>query len=114
MWRALLNSNLLSKWKVYEPMVAGPFLLGLEVDNSNLEILMTSADPEETLQAILKDPKFVNVRFQNTLTPEGPAGIAQFDFESVPFEVRIQTFASVRQSAYVQFLLKERALKDRY
>jgi predicted metalloenzyme YecM len=111
-WSAIESSRVLKILKPYRPLLAGTFPLGLGVEGSDVDLLMTAED----LAAIKRELalQFANAPdFQVRLeTVKGvPSLIAHFTFAGVPFEIFAQAKESVRQDAYRHFQVEERLLK---
>lgn len=111
-WKALQESKILELFKSNNPLVAGTFPLGLESQDSDLDIVMGSDD----LKRIEKDLEhhFSHCESFHTIHQfvDGlDTLICNFVFNTIPFEVFVQDRNSVKQTAYRHYLIEERLLK---
>ncbi|MNJ92627.1 hypothetical protein D3C87_103010 [compost metagenome] len=110
--RALMNSRVLEQLRAYSPLVAGTFPLNVNIDSSDLDILLTAKDFSTlekeitTLFGSLSQFECYQTTVNNTASL-----IARFSFEGVPFELFAQDTPSIQQTAYKHFQVEERLLK---
>lgn len=111
-YAALNSSGILKDFKKYRPLVAGTFPLAIQVKTSDLDILMVSDDlkkvQEELTAAYEQKEHFKAMRL---LVDNLETLLVTFTFENVHFEIFVQNYESVRQTAYLHFLCEERLLK---
>lgn len=111
-WSAITQSKILDIFSEYKPLIAGTFPLNVEVEGSDVDILMQAKDLEEVRALVLKH--FGNcTNFSQSIqkVDELDTLICSFIFNEVPFELFIQDKEPVRQTAYLHFLIEERLLK---
>jgi predicted metalloenzyme YecM len=104
---ALLRSKVLETLTEFTPLVTGTFPLGLEVEDSDLDIVVGLTDGDR-LEGVLaaafsKQPEFRVERHPGEL-------FCRFRFEGIPIEVFAEP-VSERRRAYHHFLIEERILK---
>lgn len=111
-YSAIAKSKILHHFKEYNPLIAGTFPLAINVEGSDVDVLLEVLDFEvlsESLKAHYGhcagfEITFAEVDSLQTL-------ICHFTFDQVPFEVFAQYKSPVRQTAYRHFLIEERLLK---
>ena len=111
-WNAITRSKILEIFADNKPLIAGTFPLNVEVDGSDVDILMQARNLEEIKSLLIKnfgDNKEFSLDTQ--VIDELETLICNFVFDDVPFEVFIQDREPVRQKAYLHFLIEERLLK---
>ena len=111
-FNALSDSKILESFKKYTPFVAGTFPLGVQVKNSDLDILMFS----QNLDQLSSELKVSYGHLSDYKVERGPVDgmdslIVNFIFDSVPFQVFAQNRPVVFQKAFVHFQIEERLLK---
>ena len=109
---ALHSSAILKDFKKYRPLVAGTIPLGVEVADSDLDILMTSENLHE-----LRDQLTLSYsgeeNFSNSIKAFSGADtlLCNFTHQGTDFEIFAQSCESVQQTAYAHFQIEERLLK---
>lgn len=111
-FKSIRSSLVLEKLKPFRPLIAGTFPLGLNVDGSDVDILVETVEPSEFFN-------FANNEFRahdgfsiRKTEKEGlPTTIVNFRISGIPFEIFAQDRPSVEQTAYRHYLAEERALK---
>ncbi len=108
----LQSSAILKDFKQYRPLVAGTIPLGVEVADSDLDILMTSENLHE-LRDQLTQSYCSEENFSTSIKAFSGADtlLCSFTHQRRDFEVFAQNFESVQQSAYAHFQIEERLLK---
>lgn len=111
-FKALTASMILKSFKQYTPFVAGTFPLGLQVENSDLDILMCAQNIDQ-LSDELKERygHFSHYKAQRVFVDELDSLIVNFSFEQVSFEVFAQNKPVAFQKAFTHFQIEERLLK---
>lgn len=111
-FNALKDSQILQHFHDHAPLIAGTFPLGLNIKNSDLDVLMQSHDLNRTLEKIKSiygkelsfSWKIIQVDAIDTL-------LVHFQWQDIPFELFIQNIHPVEQKAYLHFLCEEKILK---
>ena len=106
------KSQVLKKLKPYSPLVSGTFPLGLGVENSDVDILISSENFQGS-EDVLKSEfsKFENFQIQKTSVLGQETWIAGFQVDQVPFEIFWQKIPSHQQSAHRHLIVEARLLK---
>lgn len=111
-FKALTASRILESFKQYTPFLAGTFPLGLQVENSDLDILMYAQNLDQ-LNDELKERygHFSDYKVQRIFVDELDSLIVNFRFEQISFEIFAQKKPVVFQKAFTHFQIEERLLK---
>lgn len=108
-WNALSKSKVLSLLKEEQAIVAGTFPLGVDTADSDLDILIRTADfaaVESKLQSL-----GVAMRSSCSTVDGLDSLVLNFVYEGVPFEIFAQDRHPIEQRAYRHFLVEEKLLK---
>ncbi len=112
-WQALKNSQVLSLLKKFSPLVAGTFPLGLNNENSDLDILIKLEDKKILIELAKKNwADLLDFKITESIVDQLETVIIQFKIDSISFEIFAQAEEPVRQNAYIHFLIEERLLKE--
>ena len=104
--------KILEDFKKYQPLVAGTFPLGLAVQNSDVDVIMSTEDLDQIKSELTSHySHFKDFKIKTELVKNEPSLICNFIFQGIPFEIFIQRLDSVKQTAYRHFLIEERLLK---
>lgn len=111
-FQALKKSELLRIFRDCDPLVAGTFPLGLEVSDSDIDLLLFSNDLSD-LEERLKNScsQFKNFSLQSLFIKKIPSLICRFEYEDLPFEVFAQPIPTAKQDAQRHLVVEERLLK---
>lgn len=110
--KSFQNLEILTRLKKYRPLIAGSFPLGLQNDDSDVDILLQAQDLKK-LEVELRQyygnmlgylAQFEQVDGLSTL-------VVHFQYQNRGFEFFAQNCEPVRQRAYLHFLVEERLLK---
>ena len=112
-FKALRTSEILRKFRKYDPLVAGTFPLGLNVADSDLDILMNATDLEALRTELQGEYGDLDFKSRITVVDGLESLIVHFVHENIPFEVFAQSAPSVQQKAYRHFQIEEKILKNR-
>lgn len=111
-FKALTASRILESFKQYTPFLAGTFPLGLQVENSDLDILMCAQNLDQ-LNDELKERygHFSDYKVQRIFVDGLNSLIVNFSFEHVSFKVFAQNKVITSQKGFTHFQFEERSLK---
>lgn len=112
-FHALKSSNILKCLKEFYPfLVAGTFPLDINVEKSDLDILLSSEDLSLVKNIILENFKnFLIFKCNQSLVQNEQALITSFSYHGISIEIFCQQIPSVLQKGYLHFLIEERLLK---
>lgn len=111
-FRTLMDSNILADFHSYHPLVAGTYPLGIATSDSDLDILMMTADLKTLEQKLIESfSGKPNFKVTNTVVDNLSTVIVNFSHAEVAFEIFVQNKPSIQQKAYRHFLVEERLLK---
>lgn len=110
-WAALRESDVFDRLAPWDPVLAGTFPLDLDVEGSDLDVLVEASDLDafelELRRIYGGAPRFVLRR-----RPGSPASlVAGFVFHDTPIEVFAQPLPSRRQVAYRHLVVERRLLE---
>jgi predicted metalloenzyme YecM len=110
-WNAILASKVLKNFSEHNPLIAGTFPLEIDVENSDVDVLLFANNLEE-VEAKLKKVygECLNFTYSISMVDGLDTLICNFTFQDVPFEIFAQARQPVRQNAYLHFLIEERLL----
>lgn len=112
-WQALEKSEVLTVLKAFDPLVAGTFPLGMQLDDSDLDILIHLKDKNELIEIAQKNwSQEEEFKITETIVDGLDTLVINFKVDSVPIEIFAQNLEPVRQKAYLHFLVEERLLKE--
>lgn len=110
--QAVVASKILETLSAFHPEVAGTIPLGIDVEGSDVDILMGASDFEAVKQKFRESGSHLGeCHFKEKELGGRSSLIVRFTFDGVPFEVVAQGEAPVRQTAYRHFLVEERLLR---
>lgn len=110
--KVLKDSQVLKILREYTPLIAGTFPLGLHVENSDLDVIVSVSDLKAFADLMTKEFSHLkDFQLFNEIIDGEPALRVHFLVHNIPVEIIGQKTASVRQTAYLHFLLEERILK---
>lgn len=110
-FKALIESKVLEILKEFEPLVAGTFPLNIQIDNSDLDIILNLSNKERFLNTINSFRDYQDFKIQEELVEGTPTILINFNFNGIPFELFAQAKPSVEQRGYKHFLIEEKLLK---
>ncbi len=112
-WSAIKKSEVLSILKEFKPLIAGTFPLGLQTEDSDLDILIKLADKTKLIDLAKKTWGSQNgFTVEEKTVDKLETVIIRFNYDEVPFEIFAQDKEPIRQKAYLHFLVEERLLKE--
>lgn len=112
-WQALEKSEVLNLLKEFSPVVVGSFPLGLQVEGSDLDILIFLKDANQLVELAKKHwGHLEKFKIQNQVVDNLETLIIDFKVDTVPFQIFAQAKHPVKQKAFLHFLVEERLLKE--
>jgi hypothetical protein len=110
-YQAIQDSKVLEILKPYRPLVAGTFPLDINMENSDVDIILTNPDLN-SLNQFLQSNFSLFSDFKSLLADVNgePSLIVNFSIGDVPFELFAQKIESVQQKAYLHFQVEDRLL----
>ncbi len=112
-WPALKKSEVLSLLKEFNPLVAGTFPLGLQTEDSDIDILIKLVDKAQLISLAKKTwGSQSGFTVEETTVDKLETVIIRFQIDDVPFEIFAQAKEPIKQKAYLHFLVEERLLKE--
>lgn len=110
--QALMSSKVLEVLRAFHPLVTGTFPLGLQVKDSDLDIVLSVAD-FDSFKVIVEQifggwPGF---ECQESEKAGVPTIVVRFNHQDIPFELFAQKTESMKQNAYRHFQAEEKLLK---
>jgi predicted metalloenzyme YecM len=112
-WDALEQSQVLAVLKEYNPLIAGTYPLGLQVEDSDLDILIRLKDKKQLIELAQKSwGSLTDFNIEETQIDKLETLIVKFRINTIPFEIFAQDNEPVRQKAYLHFLVEERLLNE--
>ena len=108
---AIQKLGILKSLRKFEPLIAGTFALGIETENSDVDVLVGCDNLEQMLEECQQFSALPG--FEKYLDEDSGEkyALCRFVFEGVPFEIFGQRQRSVKQRAYKHFQVEERLLK---
>jgi predicted metalloenzyme YecM len=113
-YAAIVKSQVLSRCRDFSPLIAGTFPLGIQTENSDVDILLFCDDLEKALLRLKNIYGSFDAfeSYKSKLAPsETTYGIVRFCLDEVPFELYLENTPTVRQRAYLHFQIEERLLR---
>jgi predicted metalloenzyme YecM len=115
-WKAICASRVLEIFRDFDPLVAGTFPLGIANPKSDVDVILdlSQSDQIEAFILICRNHFSSYHEFhlkQHDEIDDFPTVVLNFSFEGIPFEVFAQARPSIRQKAYLHYLVEERLLK---
>ncbi len=111
-FHSLQELNLLNELKSFSPLIAGTIPLGIAIESSDVDILLTASNFDDLSQLMKKNySHFKGFKIQERIHQKEPTWICQFQFKGIAFELFAQETDSVHQKAYRHFQVEERLLK---
>jgi uncharacterized protein len=109
---ALNSSNILSDLRPLSPLIAGTFPLNINCAGSDIDILISEDDLSLMKKTVTeKFAAFHNFDCREILVQNEPTLFTSFSYQNVKFEIFGQKTTSLKQRAYLHFLIEERLLK---
>lgn len=109
---AIKESNVLTKMQLFNPLVCGTFPLGINNDNSDVDICLTYSNENHFTTELLKNFSHCeDFKLQDTTVASGRALIATFKVKQIQFELFGQSLMSEKQNSYQHFQAEEKILK---
>ncbi len=111
-WTAIEKSEVLQTLAPFFPLIAGTLPLGLAVEESDVDVLVTVADPLD-FEKICRSrfSQWPGFEIRAALVRGEASTIVKFVCENIPFEIFGQRTPSVRQWGWKHFQIEERLLK---
>lgn len=110
---ALKKSQALTLLQEFNPLIAGTFPLGLQTEDSDLDILIQLKDKKSLKDLALKNwENLENFKIDEGMIDDFETMIIKFTLDKIPFEIFAQDLEPVKQKAYRHFLVEERLLKE--
>lgn len=111
-FEVLENSQIFQKLKTYHPILAGTFPIGINIDGSDLDIILETRDLE-TLKKLLISEFHDQEQFSINLVEinEVESLICKFQLEEFPVELFAQDQPTELQNAYLH-MIKEFAILE--
>ena len=112
LFRALRDLNIFSDFKKFTPLISGTFPLDIQIENSDVDILMNT-DDLNGLQTLLQTKFGQRKHFHSAIikNPNGKALVVDFEYSGFVFEIYAEDKPTVLQSSNQHFILEERILK---
>lgn len=111
-WKALRQSQVLKLLKEHQALVAGTFPLGLQLEHSDLDILIQIENLDDfSAKAHKLWAAYEGFHSRREVIGDLESLIIYFKFQGVPFEIFAQNCAPVEQKAYRHFQLEEKLLE---
>lgn len=111
-YQALKKSNVLQVLKKYSPLVAGTFPLGIYTEKSDLDILISDVDFNFIEQNLTDHFSiFEKFNYQKLTLSDQPTVVVNFTFQNISFEIFAQNTPTIKQQAYLHYLIEEKLLK---
>lgn len=111
-YQALTSSKILEVLRAFHPLVSGTFPLGLQVKDSDLDIVLSVAD-FESFKMIVEQiyGSWPGFEIRESEKAGVPTLVVRFTHHEVPFELFAQKTESMKQNAYRHFQAEEKLLK---
>ncbi len=111
-FQALRRSGVLRDLHLRDPLIVGTFPLGIEMKNSDLDILIFADDLSTLAQELeMRYGSLTGYSLETYSVGGEPSVICRFTLEGIPFELFGQSRAPVHQEAFRHYLAEERLLK---
>ena len=112
LFQALKQLNIFSEFKNFSPLISGTFPLDIQIENSDVDILMQT-DDLVGLQNLLHFKYGQHKHYHSTIVknPNGRALVVDFEYAGFVFEVYAEDKPTVLQNSNLHFILEERILK---
>lgn len=114
-WRSLNDLKILENYKDFHALVAGTYPLGIATTQSDIDIILSFALPEELekLEArIIADfSQMKDFKLKKELIKDQFTLVSSFYHQDHKFELFAQNRSSVQQDAYQHYLCEEKILK---
>lgn len=109
---ALKDINIFSEFKGFSPLISGTFPLDIQIENSDIDILMQTGDLPD-LQNLLQVKYGHYKHYHSTIVknPNGKALVVDFEYAGFVFEIYAEDKPTVIQNSNLHFILEERILK---
>lgn len=108
----LKTHKILESLKVYNPLIAGTFPLGISTPESDIDILLSGENLSEIAKALKAKFSLAQEFFLTMKVVEDePTVLSRFVLGGVKIELFAQKIPTVLQTAYKHFLIEERLLK---
>jgi uncharacterized protein len=109
---AIIDSQVLLDLAPFHPLVVGTYPLDIQTEGSDVDIVLSHTNLQEIEECFLKFYSYLpDFKIQSSCILERDTLIAQFTFNSVPFELFAQKLLSFEQNGYRHFQVEERLLK---
>ena len=111
-YNSLLDSEILNKFKSYNPQVVGTFPLGITTESSDVDIIMETNNLHLTSKQLVDHcSEFNNFTYQPGVLNNNNYILFRFHINNIPFEIFVQNLPVYEQQAFKHFQIEERLLK---
>lgn len=113
-WSTLQQLNILENLSTWMPLIAGTYPLGVETENSDIDILLQVGPHQEEmfLERVTKlFGRWEGFKIFREQVKDVPTILVCFKVNQIPFELFAQDKPPVEQTAYRHFLVEEKLLK---
>lgn len=112
-YKALVNSKVLTDLARFQPLVVGTFPLGLHNEASDIDIVLSHTNLQEIEESVLKYYSHLpGFKMNTSCTLDRDTVTAKFLWEKkIPFGLFAQKTSSFEQNGYRHFSIEERLLK---
>jgi uncharacterized protein len=109
---AIIDSQILLDLSRFHPLIVGTYPLDIQLEASDVDVVLSHTNLQEVEECFLKFYSYLpDFKIQSSCILERDTLIAQFTFNSVPFELFAQKLLSFEQNGYRHFHIEERLLK---
>lgn len=110
---ALRDLNLFEALAVYDPLLAGTIPLGIDLPESDLDVICYAPDLEVFMETVRRCfQQFPGFSLCRKLIRSSPVVVARFSFRGFPVEIFGQSVPSARQYAFRHMLVEHRLLES--
>lgn len=108
-YSAIKSSQILKKFKKYNPLITGTFPLGIDINNSDLDFMMSCLDFNNLKNEV--EQNYPNAKIEILTDNDESIFFSEFKFNDLRFEIFAQKKPSTEQRAYKHYLVEEQLLK---
>lgn len=109
----LMNNDILSKLRLFDPILVGTIPINIDIENSDLDIICCFADKDDFYQAVynhFRNEKNFKISEQPNL--DTLAIVASFYIENVEIEIFGQNIPTKQQFGYRHLLIEHQLLSQ--